>query len=52
METNHTLILEGDAMRGLFTSGVPDVFMDNDPLFRSVAGVLDGAWTGVTYVSD
>ena len=51
MEENTTLILEGGAMRGLFTSGVLDVFMENDLYFPQVAGVSAGALNGVNYVS-
>ena len=45
------LILEGGAMRGLFTSGVLDVFMENDLYFPQVAGVSAGALNGVNYVA-
>lgn len=51
MEATTTLILEGGAMRGLFTSGVLDVFMENDLYFPQVAGVSAGALNGVNYVS-
>ena len=51
MEPNTTLILEGGAMRGLFTSGVLDVFMENDLYFPRVAGVSAGALNGVNYVA-
>ena len=33
------LILEGGAMRGMFTSGVLDVFMENDIVFDGGAGI-------------
>ena len=45
MEPNTTLILEGGAMRGLFTSGVLDVFMENDLYFPQVAGIFP-RWRG------
>ena len=51
MEPNTTLILEGGAMRGLFTSGVLDVFMENDLYFPQVAGVSAGALNGVNYAA-
>lgn len=51
MEATTTLILEGGAMRGLFTSGVLDVFMENDLYFPQVAGVSAGALNGVNYVA-
>ena len=51
MEQNTTLILEGGAMRGLFTSGVLDVFMENDLYFPQVTGVSAGALNGVNYVA-
>ena len=35
------LILEGGAMRGMFTTGVLDVFMENDINFDGVVGVSD-----------
>lgn len=38
-------------MRGLFTSGVLDVFMENDLYFPRVAGVSAGALNGVNYVA-
>ena len=51
MDETTTLILEGGAMRGLFTSGVLDVFMENDLYFPQVAGVSAGALNGVNYVA-
>ena len=40
------LILEGGAMRGLFTAGVLDVFMINDVVFDGAIGVSAGAAFG------
>ena len=40
------LILEGGAMRGLFTAGVLDVFMVNDICFDGAIGVSAGAAFG------
>ena len=51
MDETTTLILEGGAMRGLFTSGVLDVFMENGLYFPQVAGVSAGVLNGVNYVA-
>ena len=40
------LVLEGGAMRGLFTAGVLDVFMENGISFDGVVGVSAGAVFG------
>ena len=40
------LVLEGGAMRGLFTAGVLDVLMENDIKFDSAVGVSAGAVFG------
>ena len=40
------LILEGGAMRGMFTAGVLDVFMENDIEFDGAIGVSAGAVFG------
>ena len=45
------LVLEGGAMRGLFTAGVLDVFMENGIKFDKVIGVSAGACFGCNYVS-
>ena len=45
------LVLEGGAMRGMFTAGVLDVFMENDVNFDGVIGVSAGATFGCNYVS-
>lgn len=45
------LVLEGGAMRGLYTAGVLDVFMDNDIHFDAVIGVSAGALFGVNLLS-
>lgn len=37
------LILEGGAMRGLFTAGVMDVLMENHVTFDGAIGVSAGA---------
>ena len=40
------LILEGGAMRGLFTAGVIDVMMENGVVFDGAVGVSAGAAFG------
>jgi predicted patatin/cPLA2 family phospholipase len=45
------LILEGGAMRGLFTCGVLDVFMENGIRFDGAAGISAGATFGCNYKS-
>lgn len=45
------LVLEGGAMRGLFTAGVLDVLMENNIKFDNVIGVSAGACFGMNYVS-
>ena len=38
---NSILLLEGGSLRGLFTAGVLDTFMENDVYFPAVAGVSE-----------
>lgn len=45
------LILEGGAMRGLFTAGVMDVLMKNNITFDGAIGVSAGAVFGCNYKS-
>lgn len=45
------LVLEGGAMRGLFTAGVLDVLMENNISFDSAVGVSAGAAFGVNLKS-
>lgn len=45
------LVLEGGAMRGMYTAGVLDVFMENGITFNGVIGTSMGAITGCSYVS-
>ncbi|MBO7402950.1 MAG: patatin family protein [Lachnospiraceae bacterium] len=45
------LVMEGGAMRGLFTCGVIDVLLENGIDFDSVVGVSAGATFGLNYVS-
>ena len=46
------LVLEGGAMRGLFTAGVLDVLMDKGITFDGVIGVSAGACFGCNVVSE
>lgn len=46
------LVLEGGAMRGIYTSGVLDVFLDHGIRFDAVFGVSAGAIHGATYVAE
>ncbi len=46
------LVLEGGGMRGVFTSGVLDYFMDHDIQFPYVIGVSAGACNGLSYISN
>jgi len=45
------LVLEGGAMRGLFTAGVIDVFLENGINFDGMIGVSAGATFGCNYKS-
>lgn len=51
MTNKTTLILEGGAMRGLYSAGVLDVFMENDVSIDVVYGVSAGALFGLNYKS-
>lgn len=46
-----TLLLEGGAMRGLYTAGVLDAFMQADLYLPRVVGVSAGALNGMNYIS-
>lgn len=46
------LVLEGGAMRGLFTAGIIDVFLENDITFDLAIGVSAGAAFGVNLKSE
>lgn len=48
---NTGLVLEGGAMRGLFTAGVIDVLMENGIAFPAFVGVSAGAAFGCNYKS-
>ncbi len=45
------LVLEGGGMRGVFTAGVLDFFMDNNIRFPYTIGVSAGASNGISYIS-
>lgn len=45
------LVLEGGGMRGVFTCGVLDFFMDNNITFPYTVGVSAGACNGLSYMS-
>lgn len=45
------LVLEGGAMRGMFTCGVLDVFMENGLTFDGAAGISAGAVFGCNFKS-
>lgn len=48
----HTgLVLEGGGMRGIFTVGVLDCFMDHGIRFPYTVGVSAGASNGISYIS-
>lgn len=49
--TKATMVLEGGATRGVFTSGALDYLMEKDLYLSHVIGVSAGACNGVDYVS-
>ena len=49
--TTGTIVLEGGATRGVFTSGVLDYLMEQEVYFSHVIGVSAGACNAVDYVS-
>jgi predicted patatin/cPLA2 family phospholipase len=51
MESKTALILEGGAMRGLYSAGILDVFMQNNINIDVVYGVSAGALFGLNYKS-
>lgn len=51
MPENAALLLEGGALRGVYTSGVLDAYMEQGIYFPCVAGVSAGGINGVNYVS-
>lgn len=51
MENKTTLVLEGGAMRGLYSAAILDVFMQNDISIDIIYGVSAGALFGLNYKS-
>lgn len=49
---NCGLVLEGGGLRGVFTSGVLDAFMENGIKFPYVLGVSAGSCNGVSYIAE
>lgn len=45
------IILEGGAMRGIFTAGIMDYFLDNNIEIKNILAVSAGAYSGMNYVS-
>lgn len=45
------LLLEGGAMRGMYTAGVLDCFMENNIKINEIVGVSAGALFGMNYKS-
>lgn len=45
------LVLEGGAMRGMYTAGVLDIFLDNEIQVDGIVGVSAGVLFGVNYLS-
>ena len=48
---NAALVLEGGSLRSVYTSGVLDVFMENDIEFEYVIGVSAGAMNAGNYIA-
>lgn len=46
------MVLEGGAMRGMYTVGVIDVFLENNIFVKDTVGVSAGALFGVNYISE
>ena len=51
IDSNTALILEGGGLRGVFTCGVLDCFMDKGIRFPFTVGVSAGACNGLSYMS-
>jgi predicted patatin/cPLA2 family phospholipase len=49
---NVALVLEGGSLRTLYTSGVLDVFMENEIEFGCIIGVSAGALNGANYIAN
>ena len=46
------LVLEGGAMRGMYTAGVLDTLLDNNIKVDGIIGVSAGVLFGVNYLSN
>lgn len=51
IDNNTALVLEGGGLRGVFTCGVLDCFMDHGISFPFTVGVSAGACNGLSYMS-
>lgn len=51
MEENPVLVMEGGAMRGLFTAGVLDAFMEHHWYFKENIGISAGSLQGLGYLA-
>lgn len=51
IDSNTALVLEGGGLRGVFTCGVLDFFMDHGIRFPFTVGVSAGACNGLSYMS-
>lgn len=51
-ESKTALVLEGGAMRGIYTAGVLDVLLENNIHVNGVIGVSAGSIHGCSYVSE
>ena len=51
IDNNTALVLEGGGLRGVFTCGVLDCFMDNGLRFPFTVGVSAGACNGLSFMS-
>jgi len=47
----YSLVLEGGGMRGMYTSGVLDAFMDNNLYINNIYAVSAGCYNAVSYLS-
>lgn len=47
-----SLVLEGGGMRGLYTAGVLDFFLDKGLIFEDIIGVSAGACNSVSYITE
>ena len=45
------LVLEGGAMRGVYTCGVLEYFLEKELFFNYIIGVSAGACNAVSYIS-